>query len=438
MTTTRPTSAEDVARIPLAPHFGVAWKTALALALAGVGVLVVSLGWLFIAGIGIWGNAIPFVWGFDLANYVWWIGIANGTSLFAAILVLRRHGLRTSINRFAEGLALFAVVAAAIFPIIHLGRPELFYWLLPYPPTFQVWPQFRSPLTWDFWAISTHAIVTSLLWYVGLIPDLATLRDRAQPLLARKLYGIFALGWRGSARQWSWHQRAYRLVAVLVLPLVVVMQSAVAFEFASTIVVDWHETRQPLHFVINGLASGLATVLFAAAGLRFALRLERFITTEDIDLTARLLLACSLVVGWAYAGEISMALLDTERTRIALFARLWGDYAIFYWGAVALTVLVPQILWLRRWRTNTGVCVLVSICVEAGVWLDRMSIVVGGILRDHMPSMWGWKYFPHANEWGLLVGSIALFATLFLLFMRFLPVVSLFESRHEEAESEQP
>ena len=428
----------EVARIPLSPTFGRGWWLAIAVSAAGVAVLAAALVWLLWSGVGIWGNSIPYVWGFDLTNYIWWIGIANGTSLFAAILVLRRHSLRTSINRFAEGCALFAVACAGLFPIIHLGRPWLFHWVFPYPPTFAVWPQFRSPLTWDFWAISTHAIVTSLLWYVGLVPDLATLRDRARGWWAPRIYAILALGWRGSARQWAWHQRAHRLVAVLVLPLVVVMQSAVAFELASTIVPDWHEPRQPLHFVVTGLASGLAVVLLAAVALRRALELDRFIDDTDIDLTARLLMAAALVVGFVYLGEIAVALIAAGPTRVATLERMTGPYAVLYWGAIALTVLVPQVLWLRRWRTSAGIGILAAVSVGLGVWLDRLSIVVAGIRRDHLPSMWGRIYHATLNEWLLLAGSLALFAALFLLFVRFLPVISLFETRHEEVEERLP
>jgi Ni/Fe-hydrogenase subunit HybB-like protein len=421
-----------IAEIPLAPRLGWRWWLGVLLSLGAVGVLAGALVWLVWAGVGVWGNNVPFVWGFDITNYVWFIGLANGTSLFASILVLRRHSLRTSINRFAEGAALFAVICAAIYPIIHLGRPWLFYWMLPYPPTFQVWPQFRSPLTWDFWAISAHVIMTSMLWYVGLIPDLATLRDRAQRRQARIAYGILALGWRGSATQWAYHQRAYRIVAILVLPLILVMQSAVAFELASTMVPDWHEMRMPLHFVVTGLASGLAIVMLCAVILRGTLALHRYIPADDIDLMARLLLASVLVAAYVYAGEISMALLSEETTRSAKIHRFTGDYAWAYLGAIGLIGGLPQVLWWRRLRLNPFTGVVVSIGVAAGVWLDRLSIVVGGIQRDHLPSTWGRAYVPSANEWLLLIGTIGLFVLLFHLFVRFLPVISMFETRHEE------
>src|SRR5918993_2172479 len=336
-----------VADVPLSPHFGWAWWLALLASGVFVALLGVTLAGSAWWGVGVWGVNIPFVWGFDLINYAWWIGIANGASLFAAILVLRRHDLRTAVNRFAEGVALFAVICAGIFPIIHLGRPWYFYWVFPYPATHEVWPQFRSTLTWDFWAISTHFIVTTLLWYTGLIPDLATMRDRARSRLVARIYGVFALGWRGSLRQWAYHQRAYRLVAVLVLPLILVMQSTVAFEFAVTLVPDWHETRMPLHFVVTGLAQGLAIVLLVGVLLQWGLRLERFIDEGDIDLLGKLVLAAGCGIAYLFATEIGMALLADPATKEATLNRFTGDYAWLSWGGVALGALAPQAFWWR-------------------------------------------------------------------------------------------
>ena len=420
-----------VADIPLVPRFGWAWWVSLLAA----GALVLLLGYTLVSvvavGIGVWGVNVPFVWGFDLINYAWWIGIANGASLFAASLVLRRHDLRTAVNRFAEGVAFFAVICAGIFPIFHLGRPWLFYWTFPYPATFQVWPQFRSTLTWDFWAISTHAIVTSLLWYVGLIPDLATLRDRARSRIAEKIYGVLALGWCGSVRHWAYHQRAYRLVAILVLPLILIMQSTVAFEFAVTLVPDWHETRQPLHFVATGLAQGLSIVLLVAVLLRWGLRLERYIDDRDVDLLGRLVLASALVSGYLYLDEIARAFLTDPLTRQATLTRMTGDYAGFYWAAIVYSVLIPQLFWLRIARQSMIAGVFVGLSIGIGIWLDRYSIIVGGLQTDYLPSIWR-NYTPTIPEWGLFLGTVGLFAALVLLFIRFLPVVSMFETRHDE------
>jgi Ni/Fe-hydrogenase subunit HybB-like protein len=422
-----------VAEIPLSFAFGWRWLLAAGLAVA----LILLLGYAFVSllviGIGVWGVNVPFVWGFDLINYAWWIGIANGASLFAAILVLRRHDLRTAVNRFAEGVALFAVICAGIFPIIHLGRPWYWYWVFPYPATHEVWPQFRSTLTWDFWAISTHVIVTSLLWYVGLIPDLATLRDRARRPIVQRIYGVFALGWRGSVRHWAYHQRAYRLVAILVLPLILIMQSTVAFEFAVTLVPDWHETRQPLHFVATGLAQGLSIVLLVAVLLRWGLRLDRYIDEGDIDLLGKLVLASALVSGYLYIDEIAAALLSGGLAQEATFARMTGDYAGLYWTAIVYSVVIPQLFWLRAARLSIVGGVFVGIAIGVGIWFDRFSIIVGGLQTDYLPSI-GRGYSPTLPETGLFLGTIGLFAALLLLFVRFLPVISMFETRHDEHE----
>jgi Ni/Fe-hydrogenase subunit HybB-like protein len=433
MSTEAQAITSPVADVPLAPHFGWGWWITLLIS----GALVLLLGYtllsVVVVGVGVWGVNIPFVWGFDLINYAWWIGIANGSSLFAAILVLRRHDLRTAVNRFAEGVAFFAVICAGIFPIFHLGRPWLFYWTFPYPATFEVWPQFRSTLTWDFWAISTHAIVTSLLWYVGLIPDLATLRDRAKRKIVRQIYGVFALGWRGSVRHWAYHQRAYRLVAILVLPLILIMQSTVAFEFAVTLVPDWHETRQPLHFIVTGLAQGLSIVLLVAMLLRWGLRLERYIDDQDVDLLGKLVLASALVTAYLYLDEIVAVLLSDTLTREATFNRVTGDYAGLYWAAIVYSILVPQMLWFRSARRSTIVGVFVGFSIGVGIWFDRYSIIVGGLQTDHLPSVWR-TYSPTISETGLFLGTVGLFAALLLLFVRYLPVVSMFETRHDEHE----
>jgi molybdopterin-containing oxidoreductase family membrane subunit len=430
-----PAVTGPIAEIPLSRRFGWGWWIALLISAGLVLLLGYTLAAVVFIGVGVWGVNVPFVWGFDLINYAWWIGIANGASLFAATLVLRRHDLRTAVNRFAEGVAFFAVICAGIFPIFHLGRPWLFYWVFPYPATFEVWPQFRSTLTWDFWAISTHAIVTSLLWYVGLIPDLATLRDRARTRLARRIYGIFALGWRGSVWHWAYHQRAYRLVAILVLPLILIMQSTVAFEFAVTLVPDWHETRQPLHFVATGLAQGLSIVLLVAVLLRWGLRLEHYIDDEDIDLLGKLVLASALVTGYLYLDEIAAALLTGGLGWDAVYNRTSGDYAGLYWTAIVYSVLIPQLFWLKRVRQSAVAGAFVGVSIGIGVWFDRFSIIIGGLQTEYLPSAWR-TYSPTLSETGLFLGTIGLFAALLLLFVRFLPAVSMFETRHDEHEEE--
>jgi len=431
--------ASQAARVPLQRRFGWAFTAALLAACLGVLLLVYAVVALLAVGTGLWGTNIPFVWGFDLINYVWWIGIANAASLFAAILVLRRHGLRSAVNRFAEAAALAAVAAAALYPILHLGRPWLFYWVLPYPAAYEVWPQFRSTLVWDLWGIMSHVLVTSLFWYTGLIPDLATMRDRAAArgrMTAARLYGLGALGWRGSVVHWARHQAAYRLVAALVLPMLVSAQTIVALEFATTLVPDWHQARVPLHVVVTGIPSGLGVVLALAVLLRSGLGLEELIDQADLDLLAQLLAASGLACLWLYGEELLSAWLEEDATRQATLARIFGTYAPLWWGGVALLALLPQLLWSARLRQGP-VLLLVGLGAAAGAWLDRFALVAGGLLRDHLPRI-GPTYAPSPPEWTLLAGTAGLFALLMLLFARYLPAVSLFETRHEESGAEAP
>lgn len=408
-----------------------------AVAMAGLGLvgLAATVGLLLWRGVGLWGNNLPHVWGFDLIAYSWWIGVANASSLFAAVLVLRRHGLRTAVNRFAEAAALAAVLAAALYPIGHLGRPWLFLWTLPYPAVSGLWPQFGSALVWDFWGISAHVGVTSLFWYVGLIPDLATLRDRAAlrgRLGLAMLYGLPALGWRGSVAHWHRHQAAYRMVAALVLPLLLSAQTVVALEFAVTLVPGWHQARLPLHFVATGLPSGLGVVLALAVALRHGLSLQAFVDREDMELLARLLAAAGLAALLSWTHEAATALLLEEpATRAAFLDRIARPA---WWGGVALAGLLPQALWWAPARRDL-VLAPVGLLAAAGVWLDRWSLVVDGLAPSRLPAL-NPGYAPSGNEWALLAGSVALFAFALLLFARFLPAVSMFETRHEESESE--
>jgi molybdopterin-containing oxidoreductase family membrane subunit len=418
---------------------GWGFRLGLLLSLAGVAVLAAAIAALLVFGIGIWGNNLPHVWGFDLIAYAWWIGIANAASLFAAVLVLRRHGLRTAVNRFAEAVALAAVLAAALFPILHLGRPWLFHWTIAYPATTGLWPQFGSPLVWDFWGIMAHVVVTALFWFIGLIPDLATLRDRAATqgrLAVARAYGLFALGWRGSVEHWHRHQAAYRLVAALVLPLLLSAQTVVALEFATTLVPAWHQARLPLHLIVTGLPSGLGVVLAMAAVLRHALSLKGIIDAADMDLLARLVACAALASGAAYAHELIVGLLlEDAETRDAFAARSLGAGAPAYWGAIALSVLLPHVLWRRGLRNRSWVVIPIGLLAAAGVWLDRWSLVVGGLLHERLP-VHAAGYVPTPAEWALLAGSAALFGAVLMLFGRAIPVVAMFEIRHEESLAE--
>ena len=430
-----PLDTRPVADIPLRPDFGWRWRAAIAASVLATLLLAYATAQLVLVGVGVWGTNIPYVWGFDLINYVWWIGIANAASLVAAVLVLRNHGLRTAANRFAEAAALAAVLCAALYPILHIGRPWLFYWVFPYPAATQVWPQFRSPLVWDLWGIMSHVVVTSLFWYIGLIPDLATLRDRARVPWVARFYGVVSLGWRNSVRHWARHQAAYRLAAGLVLPLLVIAQSAVALEFATLIVPGWHEARLTLHLLVTGLPSGMGIVLALAVLLRWSLRLERFIDERDMTLLCLLLAAAAVAAGMVYADGALFLVQQEDTTRAAMLARITGHYAPAYWGAVALTALLPQLLWSARVRSRGWAVLAIGLGASAGVWLDRVSIVVGGLQRDFL-DLGRPLYAPTGQEWVLLLGTLGLFALVLLVVARTVPVVSMYETRHEESEAE--
>lgn len=420
--------AEDVLAPPLSERFGWRWWLGVALALIGVLFLLYGLRGPAFVGIGVWGTNIPYVWGFDIASYAWWIGIANGAALFAAILVLMRQNLHTAVNRFANGLALAAAVCAAIFPIFHLGRPWLAYWMIPYPNALGVWPQFRSPLTWDFWGILVHLTAIALLWYVGLVPDLATLRDRAKARRTRFFYGLFALGWRGSAAQWALHQRAHRIVALTLVPLLFVLQTIVAFEFVGTLVPSWHVTRLPLHFAATGMELGIAMVLLVALLLRRRLGLGRHIDPADVDILCKLLLTVVLVGLALHVGSWFDRSVAPPGAAGAILARMAGPYAALYWAGLALTVLPAQLFWVGRHRKGGAAAIAAAALVLVGVYLDYLSIVVAGVEDGHLmeapPS-----YAPTIAEAALLVGTLGLFLLMVLVSVRRLPIVALYVTR---------
>ncbi len=302
---------------------------------------------------------------------------------------------------------------------------------VPVSATYEVWPQFRSSLTWDFWAISAHAVMTAIFWYVGLIPDLATLRDRASSLRVKQTFGLLALGWNGSSRHWAYHQAGHRILAIIILPLILVMQSVVSLEHAVMLPPAWHQSSQPLYYIVSGLTQGLATVLLVAVLLRHFLRLERLIDDIDVDLMAKLLAAAALLVAYVYVGWIFLSLLDDEIARAAALTRMFAAYGGLFWGALALMILPPQLLWFRRMRASLSAVALIALAVNLGVWLDRFSIMVGGLEKNYVP--WGYAlYWPTVPEWFLLFGTVGLFSALLLLFVRTLPVVSMFETRHDE------
>ncbi len=391
--------------------------------------LLFAVTWLFIVGVGIWGINIPVGWGFAIVNFVWWIGIGHAGTLISAILLLFRQQWRTSINRFAEAMTLFAVACAALFPILHLGRPWFFYWLIPYPNVMGIWPQFRSPLIWDFFAVSTYGTVSLLFWYIGLIPDMATLRDRATRTLPRVVYGLLSMGWRGDARHWIRFERTYFLLAALATPLVVSVHSVVSMDFAVGIVPGWHSTIFPPYFVAGALFSGFAMVLTIAIPLRSFYGLKDFVTERHLDNMAKLMLASGLVVAYGYLMEIFMGWYSGNPFESAnVLDRAFGTYSPWFWALMACNVVIPQLLWLRRVRVNTTLLWGIAIVVNVGMWIERFVIVVQSLSRDFMPSAWG-LYSPTFFDIATFVGTIGLFFALLFLFIRFLPMISIFEMR---------
>src|SRR5262245_11273724 len=405
------------------------WYLGFAVTFFFVMVLLYTLASLVIVGVGLFGINIPVAWGFDIVNFVWWIGIGHAGTLISAILLLLRQRWRTSINRFAEAMTLFAVACAGLFPLFHMGRPWFFYWLVPYPNTMGLWPQFRSPLVWDVFAVSTYLLVSLLFWYVGLIPDLATLRDRSESRFGRVIYGILAMGWRGSARHWHRYETAYLLLAGLATPLVVSVHTVVSFDFAVATLPGWHSTIFPPYFVAGALLSGFAMVMTLAIPIRAIYGLGDLITMRHLDNMAKILLATGLMVSYGYLMEMFMAWYSGNTfERFSTLNRMQGPYAFLYWSLIACNVLAPQIFWFKRARNNVAILFAVAMIVNVGMWLERFIIVVVSLHRDFLPSSWG-MYYPTIWDWSMFLGTIGLFLCLLILFIRFLPMISIFEMR---------
>jgi molybdopterin-containing oxidoreductase family membrane subunit len=421
---------DKIASLVLTKKTPVGWFVGFGIAFAVMNVLLLSLAYLLAKGTGIWGVNIPIGWGFAIINFVWWIGIGHAGTLISAILLLLRQQWRTSINRFAEAMTLFAVACAALFPIIHMGRPWVgAYWLFPYPNTMGLWPNFRSPLIWDVFAVSTYATVSAMFWFVGLIPDLATLRDRARSRPVRIVYGMLAMGWRGSARHWNNYETAYLLLAGLSTPLVVSVHTVVSFDFAVSSLPGWHATIFPPYFVAGAIYAGFAMVLTLAIPLRKAYGLEDFITMRHLENMGKVLLATGLVVVYGYTMEAFMAWYSGNTyERFMIRNRMTGPYGWIYWTLLFCNLLTPQLMWFRRFRTRVGWLFAVAMVVNVGMWLERFVIVVTSLHRDFVPSSWG-MYSPTFWDWATFVGTLGLFLTLFFLFIRFLPAISIFEMR---------
>ncbi len=387
--------------------------------------------YLLVLGVGIWGIDIPVAWGFAITSFVWWIGIGHAGTLISAILLLMHQKWRTSINRLAEAMTIFAVMCAGLFPLLHLGRPWFFYWLLPYPDTMGLWPQFRSALVWDVFAVSTYFTISLLFWYMGMIPDLATLRDRAKTRRSQLIYGVLAMGWRNSARHWVRYESAYLILGGLATPLVVSVHSVVSSDFAIANVPGWHETVFPPYFVAGAIFSGFAMVLVLAIMLRYAYGLENFFTTNHMEVMGKVLLATSWLTSYGYFSEQFMAWYGGDEPEAYVYLNRLigvGQYAWITWTVFACNVLAPQLLWWRSMRRSQTALFIVSILVLIGMWFERYVIILTSLHRDFLPSSWG-MFQPTPWDFMTFFGSIGVFGVLFLLFIRLLPMISISEMR---------
>ncbi|HTD67252.1 MAG TPA: NrfD/PsrC family molybdoenzyme membrane anchor subunit, partial [Candidatus Limnocylindria bacterium] len=392
-----------------------------------LGVLVGSLTYMIITGVGVWGPGHPAMWGWAIVNFVWWIGIGHAGTLISAILFLLRQRWRTSINRAAEAMTIFAVMCAGIFPVVHIGRVWFGWWLFPVPNAYSIWPQFRSPLMWDVFAVSTYFTVSVLFWYIGLVPDLAVIRDRAKTRLRKILYGIPALGWNGSNRHWNNYEKCYLILAGVSTPLVLSVHSIVSLDFAVSQLPGWHTTIFPPYFVAGAIFSGFGMVLTLLLPLRKLMKLEDIITMRHVDLMCKVTLATGSIVGYAYCMEFFIAWYSgNPYEKFTFWNRAFGPFGWSYFTMMTCNVLVPQLFWMKRFRTNLVAVFILSILVNIGMWFERFVIVVTSLHRDFLPSSWGY-YKPTPVDILTFLGTFGLFFTMFLLFLRFLPMIAVSE-----------
>ncbi|HTV78404.1 MAG TPA: NrfD/PsrC family molybdoenzyme membrane anchor subunit [Steroidobacteraceae bacterium] len=420
---------EEVSRIVLTSHTPLGWYFGFMVAGSVVGILMICLAWLFLKGVGIWAITIPVAWGFAIINFVWWIGIGHAGTLISAILLLFKQSWRNSINRFAEAMTIFAVVCAGMFPLIHVGRPWLGYWLFPYPNTMNYWPQFRSPLLWDVFAVSTYATISVVFWYMGMIPDLATLRDRSQSKAGQFFYGLLSVGWRGSVRHWVRYETASILLAGLATPLVLSVHSVISLDFSVALLPGWHTTIFPPYFVAGAIYSGFAMVLTLAIPIRTFYHLEDLITIRHIDNMGKVMLATGMIVAYGYSTEVFMSWYSASHWEyFMMWNRMFGPMGWSYWVLITCNIALPQLMWLRKFRSNVGLMFLMSLIVNTGMWFERFVIVVTSLTRDYLPSSWG-TYRATKWDYGTFLGTLGLFTFLFFLFIRFLPMIPMSELR---------
>lgn len=408
----------------------ISWYIVLLMAFGLVNVLLVSIGWLLYKGIGIWGNNQPVGWAFDIINFVWWIGIGHAGTLISAILLLLRQQWRNSINRFAEAMTLFAVMCAGMYPLLHTGRPWVAYWLFPYPNIMGLWPNFRSPLVWDVFAVSTYITVSALFWFVGLVPDFATMRDRSVKPFLKKMWGLLAMGWRGSTQHWHRYEYAYLILAGLSTPLVLSVHSIVSLDFAVSIVPGWNVTIFPPYFVAGAVFAGFAMVLLFAIPIRKWYKLEGMITMRHIDWMCKVMLATGLIVCYGYLMEWFYGWYSGNLYELYLTFnnRMWGPYKLNYWALIFCNGIAPQILWFPKMRKSIPAVVFVCLAVTVGMWLERFVIIPMSLMRDYLPSSWA-NYYPTIWDIGMFAGTIGFFTFMMFLFIRFVPMINIFEMK---------
>jgi molybdopterin-containing oxidoreductase family membrane subunit len=418
---------DAVARVVETPRPPRAWYVAMAISLAWIGIFNAVIGYLFWEGVGIYGNMNPVAWGWPIVNFVFWVGIGHAGTLISAILFLFRQSWRTAINRAAEAMTIFAVICALIFPGIHIGRPWLPYWMLPIPNQMQMWPQFRSPLDWDVFAVSTYFTVSLLFWFMGLIPDLATIRDRATSTPRRFIYGVLSMGWRGSSRHWHRYERAYLILAALSTPLVLSVHSVVSFDFATSQLPGWHTTIFPPYFVAGAIFSGFAMVVTLLVPAREFFGLKSLIEIRHLENMNKIIVATGTLVGYAYAMEFFIAWYSGSEYEVFTFInRAFGPYAWSYWAMISCNVIFPQLFWFKKVRTSLTGMMIICVLVNVGMWFERFVIICTSLSRDFLPSSWGY-YIPTPFDFLTFMGTFGVFFALFLLFCRYLPMVAAAE-----------
>ena len=425
------TSVTDkISSVVLTPHTPIQWFIVVGIGLCLIGLLQIAIAYLLYQGTGIWGINIPVGWGFAIINFVWWIGIGHAGTLISAVLLLFRQKWRTSINRSAEAMTIFAVLCAGMFPVLHTGRPWLsLYWLFPYPNSMGIWPQFRSPLIWDVFAVGTYLTVSLLFWGVGLLPDFATYRDKARHLVTKRIFGFLSLGWRGSAIHWERYEMASLILAGLSTPLVLSVHSVVSFDFAVSIIPGWHTTIFPPYFVAGAIYAGFAMVLTLMLPLRALYGLHDFITDRHLDNMGKVMLVAGMIVGYGYFMEQFMAWYSASIYENFLMEnRMFGPYGGSYWALLTCNIIVPQLLWAKRVRTSPYLIFMVSMFINVGMWLERFIIVVGSMHRDYMPSSWD-MYSGTIWDWSLYLGTMGFFLVAFFLFVRGWPLIAIHEIR---------